>query len=94
MRDAIQRCLENWRDEIDSAAAYRAMAASEPDARLARVYAPDLVLATIAAREEADQNFYVTQPETAGTRMPVQERWHAKLLKQLVQPHGWARHAG
>ncbi len=129
-----RRYLENWQDEVDSAAQYRAMAVSEPDRSLARVYGdlarmeeahitfwedklrhagvavrprrpswrsrvlawiarrlgPDLVLATIAAREEADQNFYVTQPEAAGTRMPAQERWHAKVLRQLVetQPRG------
>src|SRR3989449_6448168 len=133
-REDSRRYLENWQDEIDSAAEYRAMAESEPDARLARVYGnlarmeeahitfwedklrqagveigprrpswrsrvlrwigrrlgPDLVLATIAAREEADQNYYVTQPETTGTRMAAQERWHAKVLKQLVltQPRG------
>ena len=132
--DDSRRYLENWQEEIDSAAAYRAMATSEPDANLARVYGnlarmeeahiafwedklrtagvafgprrpswrsrvlgwiarrlgPDLVLATVAAREQADQNYYVTQPETTGTRMPAQERWHAKVLKQLVltQPRG------
>ena len=132
--DDSRRYLENWQEEIDSAAEYRAMAHSEPDASLARVYGnlarmeeahitfwedklrlagvevgarrpswrsrvlgwiarrlgPDLILATIAAREQADQNYYVTQPETTGTRMPAQERWHAKVLKQLVltQPRG------
>jgi len=129
-----RRYLDNWQEEIDSAAEYRAMAKSEPDASLARVYGnfarmeeahitfwedklrlagievgarrpswrsrvlgwiarrlgPDLVLATVAAREQADQNYYVTQPEATGTRMPAQERWHAKVLKQLVltQPRG------
>src|SRR5439155_3629632 len=127
--NAAARYLENWQDEVDSAAEYRAMAAAEPDPRLAKVYAnlgameeahvafwekrlrdagasvpprrvswrsrvlsaiarrlgPDLVLATIAAKEEADQNVYVEQPETAGTRMPAQERWHPKVLKQLVR---------
>jgi VIT1/CCC1 family predicted Fe2+/Mn2+ transporter len=133
-RDPPARYLENWQDEVDSAAEYRAMAAAEPDPRLAKVYAnlavmeethiafwekrlrdagvpapprraswrsrvlgaiarrlgPDLVLATIAAKEEADQNVYVRQAETAGTRMSAQERWHAKVLKQLVasQPRG------
>jgi len=133
-REDSRRYLENRQEEIDSAAEYHAMAASEPDANLARVYGnlarmeeahiafwedklrqagvevgprrpswrsrmlrwiarrlgPDLVLATIAAREAADQNYYVTQPETTGTRMPAQERWHAKVLKQLVltQPRG------
>lgn len=133
-REDVDRYRENWQDEIDSAAEYRAMAASEADTRLAKVYAnlaqmeevhlafweeklrkagaligrrrpswrsrvlswiarrfgPDLVLSTIAAREEADQNAYVKQPETLGTRMRSQERWHAKVLKQLVvtQPGG------
>src|SRR5207249_4090928 len=124
----------NWQDEVDSAAEYRAMSASEPDPRLAKVYAnlaameeghigfwedrlrrvgakvpplraswrsrvlaaiarrlgPDLVLATIAAKETVDQNSYLKQPETAGTAMPGHERWHAKVLQQLVssQPRG------
>jgi VIT1/CCC1 family predicted Fe2+/Mn2+ transporter len=128
------RYLENWQDEVDSAAEYRAMAASEPDPRLSKVYAnlaameeghigfwedrlrrvgakvpprrpswrsrvlaaiarrlgPDLVLATIAAKEQVDQNGYARQPETAGTAMPGHERWHAKVLGQLVatQPRG------
>src|SRR5439155_748256 len=132
--DDARRYLENWQDEVDSASEYRAMAASEEDPRLAKVYAnlaameeghiafweerlrkagapvpprrpswrsrvlagiarrlgPDLVLATIAAKEEVDQNAYVKQPETAGTRMPAHERWHAKVLQQLVatQPRG------
>ncbi len=57
---------------------------------IARRFGPELVLPTIAAKEEADQNVYVKQAETAGTRMPAQERWHAKVLKQLVatQPRG------
>jgi VIT1/CCC1 family predicted Fe2+/Mn2+ transporter len=134
MTPAAARYRENWQDEVDSAAEYRAMAAAEPDPRLAMVYArlatmedahiafwekrlrdagasvpprraswrsralgaiarrlgPDLVLATIAAKEEADQNVYVNQPEAAGTRMSAQERWHAKVLRQLVtsQPRG------
>src|SRR5213594_38751 len=127
-RAYTQRYLENWQDEVDSAAEYRAMATSEPNPRLAKVYAnlaameeahiafwedrlrkagaavpprrptwrsrvlgwiarrfgPELVLATIAAKEEVDQNVYVKQPETATTRMSAQERWHAKVLKQLV----------
>ncbi len=132
--DETRRYLENWQDEVDSATEYRAMAASETDPRLVRVYSnlaemeeahiafwedrlrkagasvpprrpswrsrvlgaiarrfgPELVLATIAAKEEVDQNVYVKEPETTGTRMPAQERWHAKVLKQLVatQPRG------
>src|SRR2546425_3589092 len=133
-RAEIPRYLENWQDEVDSAAEYRAMAAAEADPRLAKVYAnlaameeahiafwedrlrkagasvprrrpswrsrvlggiarrfgPELVLPTIAAKEEVDQNAYAKQPETADTRMPAHERWHAKVLRQLVtsQPRG------
>ena len=129
-----RRYRENWQDEVDSASEYRAMAASESDPRLAKVYAnlaameeghigfwedrlrrigapvpprraswrsrvlsavarrlgPDMVLATIAAKEAVDQNAYVKQPETAGTAMPSHERWHARVLGQLVatQPRG------
>jgi len=129
-----RRYLENWQDEVDSASEYRAMAASESDPRLAKVYAnlatmeeghigfwedrlrragatvpprraswrsrvlaaiarrlgPDMVLATIAAKEAVDQNGYVRQPETANTAMPGHERWHAKVLRELVstQPRG------
>src|SRR5947199_4513285 len=133
-RDEIPRYLENWQDEVDSAAEYRAMAAAEADHRLAKVYSnlaameeshiafwedrlrkaggsvpsrrpswrsrvlgaiarrfgPELVLATIAAKEAVDQHAYLKQPETDGTRMPAHERWHAKVLEQLVatQPRG------
>jgi hypothetical protein len=33
----IKRWRTNWRDEVDGAALYRAMAASEPNAELAQV---------------------------------------------------------
>ena len=57
---------------------------------IARRLGPDLVLATIAAKEEVNQNVYVKQRETATTRMSAQERWHAKVLRQLAatQRHG------
>ena len=130
----VERYLENWQNEVDSAAEYRAMAAGESDPRIAKVYTnlakmeethiafweerlraaaarvparrpswrsrvlaliarrvgPDAVLSTIAAKEAVDQHVYVNQPETQGTRMSAQERWHARGLGQLVhtQPRG------
>jgi VIT1/CCC1 family predicted Fe2+/Mn2+ transporter len=130
----IERYRENWQDEIDSAAEYRAMAAGERDPKIAKVYSnlarmeeahiafwedrlravgaqvgkrrpswrsrvltwiagrfgPDAVLSTIAAKEAADRNVYVRQTETQGTAMGAQERWHARVLGQLVrtQPRG------
>ncbi len=50
-RSETVRFLENWQDEVDSAAEYRAMAAGEPDPRLAKVYA------NLAAMEEAHIGF-------------------------------------
>jgi VIT1/CCC1 family predicted Fe2+/Mn2+ transporter len=83
-----------WEDRLRRAGAAvpprRASWRSRVLGAIARRLGPDLVLATIAAKEEVDQNGYVKQPETAGTRMPAHERWHAKVLKQLVasQPRG------
>jgi VIT1/CCC1 family predicted Fe2+/Mn2+ transporter len=130
----VERYRENWQDEIDSAAEYRAMASSEPDPKIAKVYSnlakmeeahigfweerlraagekvgerrpswrsrvvmwiakrlgADAVLSTIAAKEAADRNVYVKQPETGGTRMSAQEQWHTRVLGQLIrtQPRG------
>jgi vacuolar iron transporter family protein len=133
-RADVQRYRENWQDEVDSAAEYRAMAASEPDPKIAKVYSnlarmeqahiafweerlryagetvgerrpswrsrvvawvarrlgPDAILSTVAAKEAADRNVYVKQPETTGTRMSAQEQWHSRVLGQLLrtQPQG------
>src|SRR5271166_3696892 len=130
----VERYRENWQDEVDSAAEYSAMAASEPDPNIAKVYSnlarmeeahiafwedrlrsagekvgdrqpswrsrvvawiarrlgPNAVLSTIAAKEAADRNVYVKQPETSGTRMSSQEQWHTRVLGQLLrtQPQG------
>jgi VIT1/CCC1 family predicted Fe2+/Mn2+ transporter len=130
----VERYWENWQDEVDSAAEYRAMAESEPDPKIAKVYSnlasmeeahiafweeklrsagqnvgerqpswrsrvvawiarrlgADAVLSTIAAKEAMDRNVYVKQPETSGTRMSSQERWHTRVLGQLLrtQPRG------
>jgi vacuolar iron transporter family protein len=128
-RTDIERYRENWQDEVDSAAEYRAMAESEPDQKIAKVYSnlakmeeahiafwedrlrsagekvgerrpswrsrvvawmarrlgPDAVVSTIAAKEAADRNVYVKQPETSGTRMSAQEQWHTRVLGQLLR---------
>src|ERR1700732_3667429 len=132
-RADVERYLENWQDEVDSAAEYRAMAATERDPKIAQVYSnlakmeeahisfweerlrsagarvgerrpswrsrvvawiarrlgPDAVLSTIAAKEAADRNGYVKQPETSGTRMSSQQ-WHTRVLGEMLrtQPRG------
>jgi vacuolar iron transporter family protein len=57
---------------------------------IARRLGPDAILSTVAAKEAADRNVYVKQPETAGTRMSAQEQWHTRVLGQLLrtQPQG------
>jgi VIT1/CCC1 family predicted Fe2+/Mn2+ transporter len=125
----LRRFLSNRQDEIDSAAQYRAMAAAEPDAGVARVYreladvedkhaafweaqlrahgvdpgparpswrarvlgwiarrfGARLILPTVTSREVAGRNDYATQPESAHTRMPAEERSHARVLHAMMQ---------
>lgn len=124
---AIARFRANRQDEVDSAAQYHAMAASEPDEDVAKIYrelaaieekhatfweeqlrkagvepgprtpswrarvlawtsrrlGARSVLPTIAQKELADRDAYAEQGETAHTRMPAQERSHARILASL-----------
>jgi vacuolar iron transporter family protein len=121
------RYLTNWRDEIDSAALYRAVAQAEPHQELAEVYrrladteerharfweeklraagrrvpdakvgwrtrvlawlakrmGPGFVLPTIDTMEQADSRSYDVDPEALHTRMPAEERSHARLLRHI-----------
>ena len=83
-----------WEDRLRRAGATvpprRASWRSRLLAAVARRLGPDMVIATIAAKETVDQNAYLKQPETAGTAMPGHERWHATVLSELVatQPRG------
>jgi VIT1/CCC1 family predicted Fe2+/Mn2+ transporter len=55
----------------------------------ARRLGPRAILPTVAQREAVGRNDYVTQTETAHTRMPAQERSHARVLKaMLTRPEG------
>jgi VIT1/CCC1 family predicted Fe2+/Mn2+ transporter len=131
--DDLRRFHANRQDEVDSAAQYRAMAAAEPDAAVARIYrelaeveekhagfwelrlrergvdpgprraswrarvlawtarrlGPRVILPTVARREAVGRNDYAVQSETAHTRMPAQERSHARVLKAMLKrPEG------
>ncbi|MGE0399368.1 MAG: VIT1/CCC1 transporter family protein [Kofleriaceae bacterium] len=125
--DDIKRFHANRQDEIDSASQYHAMAASEPDPDVAKIYrelaaieekhaafwedelrkvgvepgprrpswrarvlawtsrrlGARSVLPTIAQKEMAGRDEYAGQRETAHTRMPAQERSHARVLASL-----------
>jgi VIT1/CCC1 family predicted Fe2+/Mn2+ transporter len=55
----------------------------------ARRLGPRAILPTVAQREAVGRNDYAGQSETAHTRMPAQERSHARVLKvMLARPEG------
>src|SRR6202166_74175 len=71
----VERYRENWQDEVDSAAEYRAMAASESDPKIAKVYS------NLAKMEEAHIAFWEEKLRSAGAR--VGERrpsWRSRVL--------------
>jgi VIT1/CCC1 family predicted Fe2+/Mn2+ transporter len=51
----------------------------------ARRFGPRMILPTIAQRESAGRNDYAVQAETEHTRMPAQERSHARVLKAMLK---------
>lgn len=57
---------------------------------LARRFGARLILPTVASREVAGRHDYAGQPETAHTRMPAQERSHARVLQAMIQRRGGA----
>lgn len=137
MSDAadIRRFVVNFRNEIDGAALYRAMAEAEQKSELAEVYrrlaaveeahadfwrrrlqhlgapVPEMrpgwrtriliwaarrfgtqsVLPMVADEEVRNRKSYDDQHESSQTRMPAEERSHARLLSMLAarSPAGW-----
>jgi VIT1/CCC1 family predicted Fe2+/Mn2+ transporter len=125
----IKRFHANRQDEVDSASQYHAMAATEPDPDVVKIYrelaaieekhaafwedqlrkagvepgprrpswraralafaarrlGARSVLPTIAQKEMSDRDAYAGQSETAHTRMPAQERSHARVLASLAR---------
>ena len=82
-RDETRRYLENWQDEVDSATDYRAMAASETDPRLARVYA------NLAEMEEAHIAFWEDRLWKAGASVPPRRpSWRSRVLGGIARRFG------
>ena len=82
-RDAAARYLENWQDEVDSAAEYRTMAAAEPDPRLAKVYT------NLAAMEEAHIEFWEQRLRDAGATVPPRRvSWRSRVLNAIARRLG------
>jgi vacuolar iron transporter family protein len=51
----------------------------------ARRLGPRVILPTVAQREAVSRNDYAAQPETVHTRMPAQERSHARVLQAMLK---------
>jgi len=81
--EAIERYRQNFQDEIDSAAQYRAMAAAEPDAGVARVYRD------LAAMEEKHAAFWEERLKRANAKVPPRvPSWRARVLSWVARRFG------
>lgn len=79
----MRRYRENWQDEVDGAAVYRAMADGEDDERLARVY---LRLAEV---EERHAEFWAERLREAGhDGAPPRPGWRARILALVARRFG------
>ena len=79
----IERFRENWQDEIDSAAEYHAMAASERDPKIAKVYS------NLAKMEETHISFWEERLRLAG--VSIGERrpsWRSRVLGWIARRFG------
>lgn len=90
-----QRHADFWREKLVAAGA--GVPAPRPGWRtrvlvwLAGRFGAAAVLPLAASLEQIDRGIYDDQPETRGTRMPAQERSHARLLSTLAagSRSGW-----
>lgn len=55
---------------------------------LAKRFGPQFVLPTVNTMERADAHGYDGQDEARGSRLPAQERSHARLLRTIAGPSG------
>jgi vacuolar iron transporter family protein len=79
----VERYRENWQDEVDSAAEYRAMAESEPDPKISKVYS------NLASMEEAHIAFWEDKLRSAGEQ--VGERrpsWRSRVVAWIARRLG------
>ena len=82
-RDEIPRYLENWQDEVDSAAEYRAMAAAEPIPGLPRSY-PNLA----AMEERTSRSGRTRLREPARRSRPRRPSWRSRVLEAIARRLG------
>lgn len=79
----VERYLENWQDEIESAFLYRALAKVEPQPTLAKVYRK------LAATEETHAQFWEDKLRQTGRPVPRRKiGWRTRLLALLAKRFG------
>jgi VIT1/CCC1 family predicted Fe2+/Mn2+ transporter len=79
----IERYQENWQDEVDSAAEYRAMAESEPDPKIAKVYS------NLAKMEEAHIAFWEEKLRAAGATIGKRRpSWRSRVVAWIARRLG------
>jgi vacuolar iron transporter family protein len=78
-----QRYLENWQDELDSAALYKTIASMEKSEPLAKVYLK------LADREEAHAAFWEGKLRDSGVTLPPRKiGWRTRVLSWLAHRFG------
>jgi VIT1/CCC1 family predicted Fe2+/Mn2+ transporter len=80
---AVERYRQNFQNEIDGAAEYRAMAAAERDEGVARVYRE------LAEVEERHAAFWEERLKSAGAKVPPKRpSWRARVLATVARRLG------
>jgi len=79
----VKRFCENWQDEVDSAAEYRAFGAVEPDPEIAEVYS------NLACMEEAHINFWEDRLRAAGAHLDARRpSCRSRILSWMARRFG------
>ncbi|HET7483655.1 MAG TPA: VIT1/CCC1 transporter family protein [Actinomycetota bacterium] len=83
MAGEIDTYVSSWRDELNSAALYRALAAAESSDQLAEVYR------RLADVEERHAGFWADKVRAAGAEVPTfRVGWRTKVLASLAKRFG------
>lgn len=89
LADAEERHAAFWEAQLRERGADPGPARPSWRARVlcavARRWGAQAILPTVSAREVAGRHDYSGQPETAHTRMPAQERSHARVLQEMLR---------
>ncbi len=77
-----------WKSRLGATKAPLPSARARILAWMARRFGPGFVIPTVAATEMRDRTGYDSQPESSATRLPGDERSHARLMAAVAGPSG------